>query len=204
MSISKKKELKELKEFKEPRVPSCNPTKSIALFVSLGAMGLLSGGILYTIVTNPIIDGFFKQYFFFTAGLSYLCVGIAFLFILFSRLFVIQGQLNMPENYDNKTPRKQQASLTGWAERALGAHNNHIEAFAPFAAAILISNTCGLHIIVLVKLAVTFVIVRFIYQFLYLFDIDYLRTLVWLIGFLANCALFFMPFTEGNIVKCHL
>src|SRR3984957_5559807 len=59
--------------------------------------------------------------------------------------------------------------------RALGAHQNGIEAFPFFAIAVL------------------FLVVRTAYVFTYLGDRPTLRSILWSIGFAINIAIFFLP-----------
>ena len=46
-------------------------------------------------------------------------------------------------SYDNARPRDWSERLQGWRRRADGAHRNHFEAFAPFAAAVLLAGQRG-------------------------------------------------------------
>jgi uncharacterized MAPEG superfamily protein len=45
--------------------------------------------------------------------------------------------------YDNRSPRDWEARLEGKQRRAVFAHYNHFEAFAPFAAAVIVAHLAG-------------------------------------------------------------
>lgn len=95
--------------------------------------------------------------------------------------------------YDNHHPRAQQAALTGWGARALAAHQNGFETFAPFAAAVLVAHVAGGPVALVDGLAITFVVSRVAYIACYIGDQASLRSTVWGIGWLATWALFLSP-----------
>ena len=92
--------------------------------------------------------------------------------------------------YDNRHTRAQQQSLEGFGARANAAHYNCFEAityFAPAALAVLALTTVGTtH----VYLAVAFVICRIVYLFCYWYDIDKLRSIMFVAGLGISVALF--------------
>jgi uncharacterized MAPEG superfamily protein len=96
--------------------------------------------------------------------------------------------------YDNSKPRDpafyQDDPLRA---RALGAHQNGIEAFPFFAAAVLLAEFRIAPQNLINELAVLFLIVRVAYVFTYLGDRPRLRSILWNIGFTINVAIFFMP-----------
>ena len=96
-------------------------------------------------------------------------------------------------NFDNSRPRDPAFYDNPIATRALGAHQNGIEAFPFFAAAVLLAEfrACPQHLIN--ELAVLFVIVRISYVFTYIGNRPTLRSILWSIGFAINIAIFFMP-----------
>jgi uncharacterized MAPEG superfamily protein len=118
------------------------------------------------------------------------CVAIAFVLIYVPRIFVAIAQTRQPEGMDNKNPRDQQARLTGWGRRANAAHANTFEAFAPFAAAVLVAHAANADPHWSSILALTFVGARVIYPVLYIANIDKLRTVVWSVGLFATAGLF--------------
>ena len=95
-----------------------------------------------------------------------------------------------PEGYDNADPRSQQARLTGLGKRALAAHLNGFEAFAPFAAGVLAARQAGASEGVVVPACLAFVIARIAYIACCLIDKAVLRSVVWFVGFAATIALF--------------
>eukprot|EP01027_Heterolobosea_sp_BB2_P011102 GEZU01016191.1.p1 GENE.GEZU01016191.1~~GEZU01016191.1.p1 ORF type:complete len:122 (+),score=50.95 GEZU01016191.1:75-440(+) len=104
--------------------------------------------------------------------------------IIFTKFPVIQAQIIQGNgNLNNAAPRKQQEKLTGWGARAVGAHNNAIEAFAPFAVAVIIATLAKVNLLAVNKICVLFIAARTLYHFLYLGNIHFLRTMVWAVGF---------------------
>jgi uncharacterized MAPEG superfamily protein len=125
--------------------------------------------------------------------IPFLCILIVFLLNVLSKAPVALAMAREPGGYDNKTPRDQQAALTGWGRRAVAAHLNGFEAFPPFAAAVLVAIVAGADPIWTNRLAVVFVAARALYTPLYILDLDLLRSTVWSVGFLATAALFLLP-----------
>jgi uncharacterized MAPEG superfamily protein len=95
--------------------------------------------------------------------------------------------------YDNRHPRAQQAALTGWGARAVAAHLNGFETFAPFAVAVLVAHLSGSSTGLVDLLAVVFVVSRVFYVAFYLADLAALRSTVWSVGWLVTLALFLSP-----------
>lgn len=118
------------------------------------------------------------------------CVFVAFLLIYFPRVFSLVGQRRRPEGWDNDNPRAQQALLTGWAGRARDAHANAFEAFAPFAAAVIIAHLAHADTAWSARLAVTHVVARTAYPLVYMANIAPVRSAVWFVGLLATAGLF--------------
>ncbi len=121
------------------------------------------------------------------------CV-IAFLAIAYGvRWWVIRGAIAQEGRYDNSLPRIQQARLTGRAARAQAAHLNSLEAFAPFAAAVLVAQGYSELDGWRDGLALAFVVLRLVYVQAYLGDWGSGRSLVWGLAFLVTIALFCLP-----------
>ena len=86
--------------------------------------------------------------------------------------------------YDNSDPR-------GWlakrddprAHRANAAHLNAFEAFAPFAAGVLMAHAAGVEARMVAWLALAFVAFRILHGIFYLTNVHVLRSLCWLGGF---------------------
>src|ERR1700752_5016044 len=95
--------------------------------------------------------------------------------------------------YDNAKPRDPAFYEDALRARALGAHQNGIEAFPFFAAAVLLAEFREAPQNLINELAVLFLIVRIAYVFTYLGDRPRLRSILWNIGFAINIAIFFLP-----------
>ncbi len=101
--------------------------------------------------------------------------------------------------FDNARPRAPDFYQDPIRARALGAHQNGIEAFPFFAFAVLLAEfrIGPLHLID--ELAVLFLIVRIAYVFTYLGNRPRLRSILWNIGFTINVAIFFLPLIKGYL-----
>ena len=96
-------------------------------------------------------------------------------------------------DYDNSKPRNPGFYQDAIRARALGAHQNGIEAFPFFAAAVLLAEFRAAPQNLINELAVLFLIVRIAYVFTYLGNRPRLRSILWNIGFVINIAIFFLP-----------
>jgi uncharacterized MAPEG superfamily protein len=92
--------------------------------------------------------------------------------------------------YDNNAPRAWEGRLEGRRGRAVAAHHNHFEAFAPFAAAVIVAHLAGARQLPIDAVAGAFVALRIAYTWAYLADRASLRSLLWLGGFACVIALF--------------
>jgi uncharacterized MAPEG superfamily protein len=92
--------------------------------------------------------------------------------------------------YDNRLPRDWEARLEGRARRAVAAHQNHFEAFAPFAAAVIIAHLARAPQLPVDVVAGTFIVLRIAYTAAYLADRHLLRSLLWVAGLACVIALF--------------
>ena len=95
--------------------------------------------------------------------------------------------------FDNAKPRDPAFYDDPIRSRALGAHQNGIEAFPFFAVAVLLAEFRGGPQRLVNELAILFLIVRIAYVLTYLGDRPTLRSILWSIGFAINLAIFFMP-----------
>ncbi|MCL1635923.1 MAPEG family protein [Luteimonas sp. SX5] len=118
--------------------------------------------------------------------IPYLCILIAALLpYLWVSISKASGQ-----RYDNRDPR-------GWlakqdnprAHRANSAQLNAFEAFAPFAAAVLMAQAVGIDPIMISALSLVFIATRIVHGFLYLANLAVWRSLVWGVGFVSVLAL---------------
>jgi uncharacterized MAPEG superfamily protein len=101
--------------------------------------------------------------------------------------------------FDNARPRDPVFYEDPIRARALGAHQNGIEAFPFFAVAVVLAEfrLGPQHLID--ELAVLFLIVRIAYVLTYLGNRPTLRTILWSIGFAINVAIFFLPAIKGYL-----
>ncbi|MEM9693378.1 MAG: MAPEG family protein [Myxococcota bacterium] len=125
------------------------------------------------------------------------CLFPAWLSIYLPRIIALREQATRPEGLDNNDPRDQQAKLDVRGRRANAAHANGFEAFPPFAAAVVLSHVVGGPQDAANIFAVTFVVARLVYPFLYVAGLGTGRTLVWSVGFLSTFALFLVPTVVG-------
>ena len=100
--------------------------------------------------------------------------------------------------FDNARPRDPGFYEDPIRARALGAHQNGIEAFPFFAVAVLLAEF-RLAPQLIDELAVLFLIVRIAYVFTYLGNRPTLRSILWSIGFAINVAIFFLPAIRGYL-----
>ena len=101
--------------------------------------------------------------------------------------------------FDNARPRDPVFYEDPIRARALGAHQNGIEAFPFFAAAVLLAEFRLGPLRLIDELAVLFLIVRIAYVFTYLGNRPTLRSILWAIGFAINIAIFFLPGIKGYL-----
>lgn len=93
--------------------------------------------------------------------------------------------------YNNRNPRAWLAKQEGnyRLQRANAAHLNAFEAFAPFAAGVLMAQLAGVDHARIALLAVAFVVLRVAHGVLYLADLPLPRSLAWLAGYACVLAL---------------
>ena len=95
--------------------------------------------------------------------------------------------------YDNAKPRDPAFYEDAIRARALGAHQNGIEAFPFFAVAVLLAEFREAPQNLINELAILFLIVRIAYVLTYIGIRPRLRSILWNIGFTINIAIFFLP-----------
>ena len=92
--------------------------------------------------------------------------------------------------YTNRDPRGWIAKQESFRVRnGHAAHLNAFEAFAPFAAAVLMAQAAGVDPSQVALLALAFVGLRVLHGLFYLFDVPALRSLAWLGGFVCMAGL---------------
>lgn len=118
--------------------------------------------------------------------IAFWCLFIAALLPYFSSLAAKAGA----RGYDNNEPRAWLARQEGFRARANAAQQNGFEAFAVFAAAVLVAHAVhGPHARV-DQLAMVFIAARVVYLPVYLAGWGTLRTLVWAVGMGATVWIF--------------
>lgn len=92
--------------------------------------------------------------------------------------------------FDNSRPRVYLAAVQGWRQRANWAQQNAWEAFAPFAAGVVIAGQAGVEQATIDLLALAFLGTRLLHGAFYLADQATLRSLVYILGLLCTVGLF--------------
>ncbi|MGE5181067.1 MAG: MAPEG family protein [Acidobacteriota bacterium] len=123
------------------------------------------------------------------ASLPYFAIAAALVLIYLPRFVVWREMSKLEGGYDNREPRAQQAQLAGLGRRALAAHHNGFEAFAPFAVAVLAAVQRGVKVELVGAIAIGFVVVRLGYVVAYLADRASLRSTLWSLGMTATATL---------------
>lgn len=96
-------------------------------------------------------------------------------------------------SFDNSRPRDPGFYEDPFRARALWAHQNGLEGFAFFAAAVVIAQMRAAPQHLVDGLAVAYVAVRFAYAAAYLANLPSLRSGLWALGFAVNVALLLAP-----------
>lgn len=89
------------------------------------------------------------------------------------------------ENYVDPTPRP----VPLWGQRANRAHLNAVEAFAPYAALVLIIHVAGKENAMTAFWAMSFFWLRLAHAIVYWFAVPFVRTLLFTLGFVSVCGL---------------
>ena len=118
--------------------------------------------------------------------------------ILFAGLlpyFTVVAAKRSGGGYDNASPREWAKSLGGFRQRAYAAHQNHLEFFPFFAAAVLIAEwkTGGSSTVDRLTLAI--MACRLAYTAAYFTDRPSLRSLAWGLALLGIIGLFVLAAT---------
>jgi len=101
--------------------------------------------------------------------------------------------------YNNAEPRDPAFYQDAIRARALGAHQNGIEAFPFFAAAVLLAEFRSAPQNLINELAVLFLIVRIAYVLTYIGNRPRLRSILWNLGFIINVTIFFLPLIRAYL-----
>lgn len=92
--------------------------------------------------------------------------------------------------FDNSRPRVYLAAIQGYRQRANWAQQNAWEAFAPFAAGVVIASQVGVAQTTIDALAGVFMVARILHGVFYVTDRATLRSLVYIIGLLCTVGFF--------------
>ncbi len=128
-----------------------------------------------------------------TLATAYWCVLIT---ALLPYVLALVAKTSGP-GYNNRNPRAWLAKQDGnyRVQRANAAHLNAFEAFAPFAAGVLMAQFAGVDHGRIAVLAVVFVAMRLAHGIFYVADVQLARSLAWLGGFACVVALMVMAAT---------
>ena len=122
-----------------------------------------------------------------TIATAYWCVLIA---ALLPYLWIAVAKTGAP-GYNNRNPRawldKQEGNYK--VQRANAAHLNAFEAFAPFAAGVVLAQLAGVDPARIALFAVAFVALRVLHGLFYLADVPLARSLAWMGGYACVVAL---------------
>ena len=99
--------------------------------------------------------------------------------------------------FDNDKPRDPAFYQDPFRARALWAHQNGLEGFAFFAAAVVIAQMRDAPQHVADSLALAYVALRFAYAAAYLAGLSALRSGLWALAFAVNVALLLSPLWSG-------
>lgn len=121
-----------------------------------------------------------------------LCLFIACLLPYLAKMPVAFAMKDQPGGYDNNYPRVQAAMLTGFGARAVAAHKNSFESLILFTAAISTALATQHTASTIQYLAVTHLIARIIYHFLYLFNWATLRSTIWAVSAVTSLSIIWL------------
>jgi uncharacterized MAPEG superfamily protein len=125
-----------------------------------------------------------------TTDLRYLAFTAFLTAVLWIPYIVCQVLTNgflAPPNYRDPKPRP----VPLWGERANRAHINAVETFAPFAALVIIAQVAGKADAMTAFWAMAYFWLRLAHAIVYLLAIPFLRTLLFVLGFVCIVGLFF-------------
>ena len=119
--------------------------------------------------------------------------------LILSLLTIVAAKWVGGRQFDNANPRDPDFYRDPIRARALGAHQNGLEVFPFFAAAVLLAEFRIGPLRLIDELAVLFLIVRIAYVFTYIGNRPTLRSILWALGFAINIAIFFLPGIKGYL-----
>tara|TARA_B100000945_G_C20251152_1_gene534590 strand:- start:273 stop:647 length:375 start_codon:yes stop_codon:yes gene_type:complete len=122
--------------------------------------------------------------------IGYVCLLICMLLPIFWAGVSKYGYSNV--NYDNESPRGHLSSLSGKAKNAYNAEQNCYETFPAFAAAVIIAHQIGSDQSMIDILCMLFLLMRILHGYFYIASKGSLRSIVFVVGLIANIWLFFV------------
>jgi uncharacterized MAPEG superfamily protein len=117
--------------------------------------------------------------------------------VLLTILVLAPAKVGGRRAFDNAYPRDPAFYIKGPRARALGAHQNGLEAFPLFAAAVLLAEMRGVPQHMIDGLALAFLGARIAYAVCYLGDRPTLRSVIWTLALVCNLAIFLLPVLVG-------
>jgi uncharacterized MAPEG superfamily protein len=99
---------------------------------------------------------------------------------------VMSNGLLQPKNYVDPAPRP----VPLWGKRADRAYLNAVEAFAPFAAMVIVAHLAGKANSMTAFWAMSYFWLRVAHAIVYWLGIPYVRTLIFTLGFVAVAGIF--------------
>ena len=130
--------------------------------------------------------------------IAFWCVLIAGVMPLGCAYLAKFGRADGSGRFDNREPRVWLSQQTGSRARANAAQANSFEAFPLFAVGVLICVIQHVPVPTIDLLAMIFVAARVAFIVCYVADRPTLRSLTWLIGFLATIGLYLVA-TTGTL-----
>jgi uncharacterized MAPEG superfamily protein len=118
--------------------------------------------------------------------LAYTAILTASLWIPYVIAQVMNNGPLQPKNYIDPTQRP----MPPWGKRADRAHLNAVEAFAPFAALVIVAQVAGKANATTAFWAMSFFWLRLVHAAIYLLAVPYIRTIVFVLGWIAVAGLF--------------
>ncbi len=118
-------------------------------------------------------------------SLAYWCVLIAVLLP-----YALVGVAKFRPGYNNRNPRAWASKSEDYlVQRAHAAHLNAFEAFAPFAAGVVLAQLAGVAVSTINMLAALFIAFRILHGLFYIADKPLLRSVAWVAGIACPLAL---------------
>ncbi|RKP10253.1 hypothetical protein THASP1DRAFT_27981 [Thamnocephalis sphaerospora] len=122
----------------------------------------------------------------------FVALGLVFLLTYTGSSFVsvVANAAGTAGGLDNKAPRLGRAHLRGWAHRAVAAHQNLLEGFPGFAAAVFAAFLRGAPNSYTASLATLHLLARCVYYPAYVLNLDQVRTGSYGVSLAASVLLF--------------